>query len=640
MNQITTRFDPLSFQTDKHLTDAHRTETGSFYTPYGLALWMVKTTLDSLVAAYVDDCNIQGHEPKVTSYLEMLKVLEPSCGSGVFACAFLACCETYYAACVDSEEAIEIGSHYSIFPIQKYLKNIYACDIQSDPLRRYQNNVSNAYGILPSDVPVYHLDILCNEGIEMYSELAGAFGDGFDLVFGNPPYLGEKSNKTVFQNLRQTDFGKKYYEGKMDYFYFFAYRGIDCLKPGGRLCFITTNYFPTADGAIKFRNYLKVKGHFSRIINFGEAVLFSDAIGQNNMVWEYQKNIETLEQQECMLNLNESRFVEIWSALNKKSTLDEISNTNNWSYHTITEQDFYDSHGCMQLHCSKEESEVLDYLASVCEMTLGECCEVNQGIVSGADKDFKNKQGIFVLTPDEVNRLAIEEQFLQPFYKSKDVKQYRTIRQTVDFILYLTGLEDKETFEKTKTYEHLLAYKERLSKRREVENGLRPWFALQWPREDSKFRGEKIVVPQRSNQNTFAYTTTDIFGSADLYYIAAKPSKIQMPLKALTGYLNSKVIYFWLYYAGKRKGKMLELYSTPLKKIPVPSQWDASVWSELENLTEAVLSQLSLVSENEYQEANPQAIQHPVDEFLYKHLRLPVAMIELIENHYKKNFER
>jgi len=37
----------------------------------------------------------------------------------------------------------------------------------------------------------------------------------------------------------------------------------------------------------------------------------------------------------------------------------------------------------------------------------------------------------------------------------------------------------------------------------------------------------------------------------------------------LLGILNSKVIFFWLYHRGKRKGETLELYATPLSQIPV-----------------------------------------------------------------------
>ena len=44
---------------------------------------------------------------------------------------------------------------------------------------------------------------------------------GFDVVIGNPPYVGEKGHKEMFQEIAATSFGEKFYYGKVDLFYFF-----------------------------------------------------------------------------------------------------------------------------------------------------------------------------------------------------------------------------------------------------------------------------------------------------------------------------------------------------------------------------------------------------------------------------------
>ena len=46
---------------------------------------------------------------------------------------------------------------------------------------------------------------------------------GFDLVVGNPPYVGEANNKPLFERLRQIDAWKGIYRGKSDYLYYFLY---------------------------------------------------------------------------------------------------------------------------------------------------------------------------------------------------------------------------------------------------------------------------------------------------------------------------------------------------------------------------------------------------------------------------------
>ena len=98
--------------------------------------------------------------------------------------------------------------------------------------------------------------ILGNE-IFTVSKIDEVMGEGgFDIVIGNPPYIGEKGNRNIFENIRRHGFGKKYYEAKMDYFYYFIYRGIDMLNKDGVLAYITTNYFITADGAKNLRKFL------------------------------------------------------------------------------------------------------------------------------------------------------------------------------------------------------------------------------------------------------------------------------------------------------------------------------------------------------------------------------------------------
>lgn len=54
-----------------------------------------------------------------------------------------------------------------------------------------------------------------------------------------------------------------------------------------------------------------------------------------------------------------------------------------------------------------------------------------------------------------------------------------------------------------------------------------------------------------------------------------------MSAKYLLALLNSKLIYFWLYYRGKRKGETLELYATPLSEIPIAETNTATPFTTL-----------------------------------------------------------
>lgn len=97
---------------------------------------------------------------------------------------------------------------------------------------------------------------------------------GFDIAIGNPPYVGESGHKEIFRPIAATQFGKRFYQGKMDLFYFFFHKGVDLLHDKGEIALITTNYFPTATGAKNLRNDFKTRCLVRRMINFNEVKVF------------------------------------------------------------------------------------------------------------------------------------------------------------------------------------------------------------------------------------------------------------------------------------------------------------------------------------------------------------------------------
>src|SRR5207302_1842120 len=107
---------------------------------------------------------------------------------------------------------------------------------------------------------------------------------GFDVVIANPPYLGEKGNKDTFRLIAASPWGSRYYKRKMDLFYFFFHLAMDLAKNNGSVCFITTSYWITADGALKLRSDIKDRGALLQLLNLGELKLFASAQGQHNMI--------------------------------------------------------------------------------------------------------------------------------------------------------------------------------------------------------------------------------------------------------------------------------------------------------------------------------------------------------------------
>ena len=112
---------------------------------------------------------------------------------------------------------------------------------------------------------------------------------GFDIVIGNPPYIGEKGHKELFQLVKSDPHIGQYYLGKMDYFYFFFHLAFNIAKyDSGIATFITTNYYPTALGARKLRKDIQKRTQVKMLFNLGELRLFENAPGQHDMISSFR----------------------------------------------------------------------------------------------------------------------------------------------------------------------------------------------------------------------------------------------------------------------------------------------------------------------------------------------------------------
>ena len=211
---------------------------------------------------------------------------------------------------------------------------------------------------------------------------------------------------------------------------------------------------------------------------------------------------------------------------------------------------------------------------------LGDMFNINQGIISGADKVSPQHlqlhkihanidDGIYVLDTTNPHDAAIlaqiksngEHSILRPFYKNSDIKRFWSASDCTKHIIYANKSQSDLSKYPT-TQSHLKQFTPLLNK----SSANSPY--LHRPRNAAIFLGQKIIAPQRSSLNTFAYNDIPWFSSADVYYITPS-EQTKYDIKYVLGLLNSKLYYFWLYNYGKRKGETLELYQTPLSDIPI-----------------------------------------------------------------------
>lgn len=665
--EMVTNINPLSLCSisEKFIGEKKREITGSYYTPLYVVDFIVydslrlyfeeNLTIDKmLIKKMILEENISNIDTfqlqDILKLLDKVKIIDIACGTGLF---LLKMIQKLFKIkhCIYKKLKLNFDEFREMKKIIE--ENIFGIDIQNMPLEIFSLACIDIlakykeFDIKDLCINVYQENSILGNRIYDFSRLTEVINKGgFDIVIGNPPYIGEKGNKDKFENIKMYEFGKKYYEGKMDYFYFFIYRGIDILKNNGVLSFITTNYFITADGAAKLRGFLRDNVCIRTIINFNECEIFKAAKGQHNLIFSITKGVSPEEGIKIKyFNSKENDYKKIKEIIfNNDKVYKGVS-----MYELEKQKDIFGDNGNLLIFYDKKYSSIINKINKKSKIRLGDFCNVNQGIVSGADKITKyilnNKlssqylekinieldEGIFVLDKEELKSVNLFKcKLLKPFFKNSDIKKYFTKSQAEKYILYLTdnNIEDDKLCPAISN--HLVRFKEILMKRREVAKGVRKWHSLQWSREQDIFEKPKIVVPHRAILNNFGYNEWAWYASADVYFITSKAEDVE--LKLLLGILNSKIIYFWLYNMGKRKGNYLELYSRPLKEIPIYIDFDSKIKELIRISTEKILKSLQsgyyVYKVNYYQEF--------IDRELYKVYDLNDDEIEIINELYNQ----
>lgn len=552
-------------------TKGDRKATGSYYTPEYLVDYIVEEVVSPLI------------NKKDISEITKLKILDPSMGSGHFLLGVVKFLEKSITELQDSNDKIKGAIDFDKIK-KEVLKNcVFGIDI--NPLATQLAKFSLwIYTSQKGDYlePLSDQLVCANallDSLDYNKVFKGQIHPGaVDAVVGNPPYIGEKGNKEIFQEVKNTEFGKRFYQGKMDYFYFFFHKTIDLLRNDGGAGLVSTNYFGTALGAKNLRTDLQKRVSITKIINFNNLKIFKGALGQHNQVTFFKKGYQG------------SKSCEIFYASKNGPCSNEIlvslvgGDKEFGKHQKLHNEKLYDGDELYIRINAEDSGHASSITEKMCSYNkcFDEYYRINNGVHSQADylspkkfdqRDNKSKSvgdGIYVL--DATNkedakvlkevRSTTEKSYLYPFFKNSDVNFFSANEKTNKWLIYINKQTDNIN-NLPVIRKHLNGFKTII----EQASDNAPY--LHRPKTKSDFLSEKIIVSQRNIFNKFGYTNKPWFASADVYFITAD-SHSPYSLKAITCILNSKAYYVWFYFKGKRKGETLELYKTPIGEAPLP----------------------------------------------------------------------
>lgn len=504
-------------------------QTGAFYTPKNLARLLACETLNMWQKLHPD------------LPLKNLRVLDPAAGEGGLLLPF----------------AHELATRRTVQePDKKYteiLKDIlsrqlFAADICASALTKIGLPVSHCY----------HGDALAEQNGKSVLEK----WEKFDIILANPPYIGQKGHAEIFKALRQNPLWAPFFTPKNDLLYYFFYLALHLLKLGGTAGFITTPYFATAAGGKLLRQTLRDQSTFLRLINFEGQRLFKDA-NQHTLLSVFARGNVNLP---CQIGLENPA-------------------------QTPAKNLFYGPDLFLQTRPMPDDNDLLARMARA-PHTLGEIAHISNGLMTGCDKAF-------ILTDAQKRALPLTQKELaklKPFFKNSDIAAY--VPNTKARLWLIDFFYPNDRGLNMQDYPHLLAhltqFKEKLLARKQNNNGIdkqlaqgKFWFGS--VRRKLNFETEKLVLAHRARAVNAAYSGGPWYASSDVYFITSPNAPAT--LWTVLGLLNSAPYLAWLKAHGKRKGELLELYSAPLKQLPIPNLTPEKQ-AQLEKLTRTIYRQL------------------------------------------------
>ena len=488
-----------------------------------------------------------------------------------------------------------------------------------------ENNLLNitAYE-MDNNLKDYLLNSYPNVQFKFENFLGSDPNEKFDLIVGNPPYLGQNYNADLFQDYKKKyPICDKYFVGNMDLFYYFIHLGIEKLNPGGILTFITTDYWITKSkktGIKLLKPHVLEECYLLQYLDLSHLKLFEGAKGQQNCIFVLQKKTK----QEKIQKLNKNiEIIQLFG--NKKKALKdktfnekafkELTNKKEMGYvkrytSALTNNDLRKDESWNLIY-PKEVKIIVDKIENFCKIDgetalLKDYFTIRNGLIlikdsifilnEGKELSIKNNDYFIHINGELLKLNEYEKKRLKKIYKSKSIEPYGYNNEDyVGYVIYFNKDEFKSqsTDERNRLLKNkypilskfILQYEKEL--REILINAKENQNDIYFPRRGSFIRqyggrnketlidleplydkGEKIFFKFISKDNIFGYANTSYYATSDTYFLWPKFLEDKFNYLFFLAYLNSKIIHFLF----KAKNISIKRSKTKLEQgLPIPN---------------------------------------------------------------------
>jgi len=375
--------------------------------------------------------------------------------------------------------------------------------------------------------------------------------EGFDAVIGNPPYIIFKMLSDDIRDYYRSNF--ETFEMKGDVYVLFLELASDLLREHGHTGYIIQNKFTKAKYGSSIRDRLSSQETVREIIDFHDSPVFD--ITAYPMILLRQKVPPGDDHKFTWRDIRKSEKKQIETELSKSDA--------GW---TITQSD---------LESDVWHPFVSDDVVTANTIPIEEFADqIGQGAIPGNTE-------VYIVDDETVEENDLEQEYIEQVLRGGDVNQFiMESPQNLSQLIYPYDVVDGEPELATpEQIPNILSYLEEFKSdlverknygKKLVDQGYE-WYELRY--EAPGMLNEKIVFPDISPENRFAYDQNGEFACLDtVYYLVRGDSLTTYDSRYLTAILNSALLdYLFDRMSPKVRGGYRRYKTQYVESLPVPA---------------------------------------------------------------------